>query len=110
MKLIRNARAIAGKFYTERAGEKVSDAPGPTEEKNTELARFAAQRQGRLALVVLGQRWFDEPALKAGRPSENYGDVENRVRRLHTDERWWTALARASEEIGGRRPGNAHEA
>lgn len=100
IKLLMNAKAASRTFHVKTMDDKTSDAPGITEERNTEVARQTAQRQGRMALAVLGQRWFDDPVLFVGRASEKYGEVENRIKKFHTEERWWQSLARAEEEVG----------
>lgn len=100
VKLLMNAKAASRTFHLKTMDEKTSDAPGISEEKNTELARQTAQRQGRMAIAVLGQRWFDDPLLFVGRPSEKYAEVENRIKKFHTEEQWWASLSRAAEEIG----------
>ena len=104
IKLLTNARAISQSIFVKSSTDP-SDPGALGEERNAELARRAAQREGRMAIAVLGQAWFDDEALKIGRPVESYGDVENRIKNFLTEEKGASSLllpARKSACAGGR--------
>jgi hypothetical protein len=99
IKLLTNARAISQSIFVKSSTDPSDPAP-MSEERNAELARRAAQREGRMALAVLGQAWFDDDSLQIGRASEKYGDVENRIKNFVTEEKGPASLLRAGEEVG----------
>jgi hypothetical protein len=59
------------------------------------------QRQGRMAIAVLGQHWFD--VCPSDRPhKETFAQVQRRLNTFRVDTDWWNSLAAAGEEIGER--------
>ena len=99
IKLLTNARAISQQIFVKSSSDP-SDPGALGEERQAELARRAAQREGRMALAVLGQTWFDDDSLKIGRVTETYGDIENRVKNFLTEEKGAASLLRAGDEVG----------
>src|SRR5262249_39652649 len=79
---------------TGKAGDK-----GLTPENAAKTVRKSAEVQGRLALAVLGQRWFDEVR---GLQREDYEQVKRRLGDFLVGEKWWLAVDRVGEEIGRR--------
>lgn len=99
IKLLTNARAISQSIFVKSSTDPSEPKP-MSEERNAEIARRMAQRQGRMALAVLGQTWFDDDSLQIGRATEKYNDVENRIRNFVTEERGAASLLRAGDEVG----------
>lgn len=74
--------------------------PAPDREAVVEEApRARAVRQGKLALAVLGQRWFDECGQNV---LEQHDLVQGRLKEALTAEKWWQFVAQAGAEIGQR--------
>ena len=97
LRLIDNSRAVDEQLARESAREK----PFPI---NPDLQRAAvmdqAQRQGRAALAVIGQRLFDE--LNTEKDGERCELVAHRLELFAAEQSWWQSLGRAGEQIGRR--------
>jgi hypothetical protein len=85
LSLVRAGAMIAREL--EEATDKGVNPPAPDPEQSAARARRAAQRQGRLALALLGEDWPDhkEVAAAISRPEEGA---------------WYRSLDRAGERIG----------
>ena len=97
LRLIENSRAIDQQL----ARKNPADKPFPI---NPDLQRAAvmdaAQRQGRAALAVLGQRLFDEQ--NAGKDGERFELVAHRLELFPAEQSWWESLGRAGDQVGRR--------
>jgi hypothetical protein len=66
-------------------------------------AKEWAQRQGRMALALLGDRWVEDAEARAGAPrgsvSLHFGDLKQRILQPNVGA-WWDSLNEAGEQIG----------
>lgn len=67
-----------------------------TAEYQRSLAKSMARREGRLALAVLGERWFDACQ---GNNFESYDQVSHRLEVFEVEENWWDSLAIAGDQV-----------
>jgi hypothetical protein len=81
-----------------RPTEEGGEDPAHQEYITKQLQR-RARRQGRMALAVLGEGWFDEIS---GGEREPWSKVVGRLELFDAAEKWWIPLDRAGEEIGWR--------
>jgi len=92
--LLLKSREISAKLNVET--DKATEVAGRTKEQNSEMAREQAQRQGRLALAMIGKDEFERQ-----RPKLSFEDVQGYVKK--PDEvQWWRSMQRAGEQIGQR--------
>jgi hypothetical protein len=101
MKLLMNERRMSRRLLIE-TDQRPSDQPGESPEDNRETAKREARHQGRMALAVLGQRWFDQCPLPPGADRETITEVRHRLETFAVEEEWWKSLARAGEQVGQR--------
>jgi hypothetical protein len=80
-----------------QAPASVADGDAP-DTKDSHLAD--AQREGRMALAVLGKRWFNERAAGRRGHHENFEQLHRRLETFTVEPEWWKSLETASEEIG----------
>jgi hypothetical protein len=73
-----------------------------TPAKAEKQAQSTARRQGRMALAVLGRRWFDDRRQIEVNRRERSEVVAHRLDILEGEEKWWDMLTRAGEQIAAR--------
>jgi hypothetical protein len=96
MLLLSRKSRIGGRFLAEaEADDARGQAPSATE--NDAQAKEAARVQIRLALALLGPRYFDE--WPGDRP-ETFKQVAQRGETFVVEEQWWNSLTEAGEQIG----------
>jgi hypothetical protein len=97
LRLLGKCRDISLRLMTEPAQKR--EGPPVPRENNEKQAKLAGQSQGRLALVILGQKVFDRDQ-EAG--SENYDRTQHRLETFLDDPNWWNSLAAAGDQVGRR--------
>ena len=94
--LVAHQRQMSEKILEETA-EKAVEAPAVTDQEHCERAKERGERQGRVALAMLGQRWFD--ACRVAEP-ESYAETQRRLATFAVDQNWEQSLNRAGKQIG----------
>lgn len=79
----------------EQSAKEASAAGGVTKEENAKQVRESAQRQGRLALEMIGEEEFKRLE------HEKYSVVENWIKTAD-ESAWWKSLVKVGDEIGFR--------
>jgi serine/threonine-protein kinase len=92
--LLENQRRISRRLH-DGTGTK---GKGMNQDQTSKQARDSGQRQGRLALAVLGESWFDLDPVFKSRLKEF--EVKRLLVELQVDAQWPATLGRTGEEIG----------
>ncbi len=100
IELLNHNRSIGQQLLVETA-QRTDEVPSIPLEQNQAWAKDAAQRQGRMALAVLGSRWFNETP---GADLERYGTMKDLLdpETFPNRQRWWEDLAKVGEQVGRR--------
>jgi hypothetical protein len=97
MKLLTEMRAISRQLLEKGQAQNVAAQPAPFN------AKEQAQRQGRMALAMLGDRWVEDADARGRAPRGaalfHYGDLKQRIAQPNVGS-WWDSLREAGDQIG----------
>ncbi len=100
MDLLNRNRLIGHQLLVETA-QRMGEIPSIPLEQNQAWAKDAAQRQGRMALAVLGSRWFNETPGTDVVPYRTMKDLLD-PETFPNRQRWWEDLAKVGAQVGRR--------
>lgn len=95
MKLLCNGLRTRRQLLIATADQRADDPP-LTSLGETARVQAVARAQGRMALAMLGRRWFDR---QADDELETYQQVQHRLEVFAVEKRWWESLAVAGRQI-----------
>ncbi len=95
MRVLASKRRASRRLLIE-ASAQPAHATQVSAEHQRSQAKLMARRQGRLALAVLGQNWFDTCQ---GDDFESYEQVVHRLDVFEVEENWWNSLAVAGDQV-----------
>ncbi len=97
MKLLTELRAISRQLLEKGQSQNIAAQAAPFN------AKEQAERQGRMALAILGDRWVDDADARARAPRGsallNYSNLKQRVVQPNAGA-WWDSLREAGDQIG----------
>jgi len=96
IQLLSNQRRISRQLLIE-TGPSRDEVTTNREQLQLDRHKEQARMQGRLAIAVLGHRWFD--ACAAG-DRENHAQARHRLDTFVVEENWWASVDRVGEEVG----------
>ncbi len=96
VQLIANQRRISRQLLIE-TGPNPEKVPALSQQRYRDRQKEHARTQGRLAIAILGTRWFNEVA---GADHENYTQARHRLDTFVVEENWWESLAKVGEQVG----------